>query len=352
MTTQIPIMIVVACMCAATAAAEVEGALDAFLDDAIVLLGFDPAQKADLEAGAVISVGLPDIEPQYNELTVGAAMTLVRRPLAVVTDALITDATFRINTDILNFRRIGDGNASREEIEEIFRGIGYTEEESAETARLLRVKRGARFNFSDAEIAKFRSLQGDDDRARELASATLAEVLQQRFLAYLEGGLASVEPYARAHGKVASPRRELTNTFSEIRLAKKYFTTFYTSLTNFPAQLPADTGSRFYWIKRIADERPAFVLAHRMEERKSGYTVASQLQFYVEHSYNSALTTVACVPVEGGTLVLAAIRLFTDKVTGFASGIKKSIGRRHVVEAMTEHLQEMRQALENRPAGS
>ena len=83
-----------------------------------------------------------------------------------------------------------------------------------------------------------------------------------------------------------------------------------------------------------------------MVERKDDHTVAMDLQFYAQHSYNSMLTLVACVPVEEGTLVLSAIRVYTDQVTGFGSGMKKEIGRKRVSEAMTEYFREMRQVLE------
>jgi hypothetical protein len=324
------------------------GATDAFVNDAISELGFEAGQKVDLESGKIISVGLPNMERQPTELTVGAAMMLVRRPLAAVSEALMGDDTFRVNSEILDFRAIGNGNASREEIDRIFREAGYTEAENEEAGRLLKVKPGEKFNLSEDEIKKFRSLQAVDDRVHEKISGALASMLQQRFRDYIEGGLAAVEPYARKAGKTASPRQELTTAFASLKLVKKHFPTFYASLTNFPAPLPADTESRFYWIKRIADERPAFVLSHRMVERKSDYTAAMELQYYAQHSYNSMLTLVACLPVEQGTLVLSAIRVYTDQVTGFASGMKKDVGRKQVSEAMNEYFRETRQVLESK----
>ena len=133
---------------------------------------------------------------------------------------------------------------------------------------------------------------------------------------------------------------------------KKHFPTFFASLSRFPAQLPADTDSQFYWLKRVSDERPAFVLSHRMVERTNEHTAAMELQFYVQHSYNSMLTLVAGVPVKEGTLVLSAICVFTDQVIGFGSSIKKDIGRKRVAKAMTDYFREMRKALESRSANS
>jgi hypothetical protein len=339
-------------LCAAAAIVGVAAASSEFVDDAIVELGFDSAQKSDLESGAIISVGLAFVERQPNELMVGAAMMLVRGPLEVVTEALIGDETFRFNTDILDFRALGNGSASRAEIEAGFRDIGYTEAENAEVTELLNVERGDQFNLSEDEIAQFRSIQGADDLVREQVSGVLTNVLRQRFQAYLEGGLSAVEPYARKKNKNVSLQQELETAFSSLKLVKKHFPTFFASLSGFPAQLPADTDNQFYWLKRVSDKRPAFVLSHRMVERKNEHTVAMELQFYVQHSYNSMLTLVAGVPVKEGTLVLSAIRVFTDQVTGFGSSIKKDVGRKRVAKAMTDYFQKMREALESRSANS
>ncbi len=321
-------------------------ATDAFVEDAIAELDFETTQKADLEAGRVISVGLPAMERQPTELTVGAAMMLVRRPLADVTRVFIGDDTFRVNSEIIDFGAIGDGNASGDEIDKIFDRIGYTEAENEEAKKLLEARPGDDFNLGQGEIETFRALQADDGEVHEKVSKALADILRKRFLDYREGGLAAVEAYARKGGKSASPQQELTTAFDSLKLLKEHFPSFYASLSGFPARVPADTENRFYWIKRVADERPAFALAHRMVERKSDYTAAMELQFYAQHSYNSMLTLVACVPVEEGTLVLSAIRVYTDQVTGFASGMKKEIGRERVAEAMTEYFREMREVLE------
>ena len=336
-------------VCVATNVAEAESATEPsvqpFIHDVMVELGFDPAQKTDLESRKILTVGLADIERQPNELTVGAVMMLVRRPLDVVAEALVNDTSFRVNTDILEYRAIGDGIESREAIEAAFRGIAYTEEESAEAVKLLRVKAGSEFNFSSGEIAAFRSID-DAENARESVSSKMADVLRGRFLAYLANGLESVEPYARSGRKPASPRRELTVAISALELLERYFPAFYLALLRFPEPLPNDTLSRFYWIKRESRGRPSFVLVHRLEQHRGDYVIAAELQFYVGHSYNSMLALIVCVPTKAGTLVLSINRLFTDQVTGFGSVLKKKIGRRQVVEAMAKHFEELREELE------
>ena len=339
-------MLITWALCLNVSVVSATGVVDAFVDDVIGELGFQPGQKGDLESGEIISVGLPFNERQPTELTVGAAMMLVRRPLPAVSDALMSDDTFRINSEILDFAIIGDGSASDAEVDHIFGKIGYVEAESDEAGKLLKARPGEKFNLNGAEIDRFRQLQPDDDRLTEMVSGVLSGTLKRRYLAYLEGGLKSVESYARSKNKFASPQQELTTAFASLKLLEKHFPTFYASLTGFPASLPENTESGFYWIKRIADERPAFVLSHRMAERGDDYTVAMELQYYAQHSYNSMLTLLACVPTDQGTLVLSVIRLYTDQVTGIASGMKKNVGRKQVAEAMTDYFREVRQVLE------
>lgn len=320
---------------------------DEFIDDAINELGFDTAQRAELESGKIISVGLPDLELQPTELAVGAVMMLVRRPLATVSDVFLREETFRVNAKILDFGEIGDRNAGREGLDAVFSRIGYTAAESEEAGKLLKVKPGKQFNFSQEEIDRFRSIQSTDRQVLVESSGVVAGLMQNRYLDYFAGGLPAVEPYARTSGSYASPQTELSTAFSASKLVQKYFPTFFTSLSEFPAQLPENTESRFYWIKRLADDRPAFALSHRLVERTANHTVVMDLQYYVQHSYNSMFTLIACVPVGENTLVLSGVRLFTDRVTGFASGTRKKIGRKHVAEATSEYFQRLLHILED-----
>ena len=334
--------------CSGLAATTAADTTDAFVGDAISELGFEAAQKVDLESGKIISVGLPDIELQPTELAVGAAMMLVRRPLAAVSDMLMREDTFRINQKILDFGVIGDGSVNREELDRIFDKIGYSKAESSEAVLLLKAKPGTQFNLSQQEIDKFSSLRSVDGLTYNMVSSALADMLQKRFLDYTGGGPAAVEPYVRKGGERASPRQELTTAILSLKLVQKHFPTFYASLSGFPTQLPADTESRFYWMKRLADDRPAFVLAHRMVESRADYSAAIDLQYYAQHSYNSMLTLVACIPYGEGTLVVSGVRVFTDRVTCFASGTRKKIGRKQIAVATTEYFQDLRQVLEGK----
>lgn len=343
-------LLAIACLVASPSAAESER-MRSFVDDVIAVFGFDPADKGTLEGGRILTKGLPDLERQSNELAVGAVLMLVRRPLDVVAKALVSDAIFRANTEILDYRTIGDGSEGTQRIEAVFDAVRYTEAEDDEVERLLRAEPGSEFNLSEQEIGAFRQIGDASDGTRERVSAAMADVLLGRYRTYQANGLNALEPYARSGGKTASPRRELTLTFGSLEILDRYFPDFYAGLLRYPDGPRGGLVQRFYWIKRIANDRPAYVLTHRMEQAHGEFVVASELQYYVGHAYNSMLSLIACVPSEGGTLVLSVSRLFTDQVTGFGSGLKKKIGRGQVVEAVAKLFEKLRDELERPAAG-
>jgi hypothetical protein len=79
----------------------------------------------------------------------------------------------------------------------------------------------------------------------------------------------------------------------------------------------------------------------------SHYGIVAELQFYVEHTYNSMFTIIGCVPYEDGTVVFCANSTFTDQVTGFGSSLKRSIGRRRIEDAVSSHFAKLRSVLES-----
>ncbi len=316
-----------------------------FVDDAMAALGFDERKRDSLLGGEVLFVGVPDIERQPNELTVASVMLLVRRPLDSIDEVFLDEASFRVRDDILSFNYVGDGSESRKQRQGAFEGIEYSTQEQKEVEKLLRVKPGVEFNFSSEEIDRFH-LPDSESATRETASAIYRQVLLDRYLAYLDTGLKSLLPYERAKGKRSSPRRELLIGLESLELVEKHFPKFYRSLLEYPSQMAEGISSRYYWFKRVTNKRPTFVLAHRLDQMLSRSAIAAELQFYVGHSYNSMLTLIGCATVEGGTLVFAVVRIYTDKVTGKGSSLKKKIGRRQMSNAIAEHFEALRTELE------
>lgn len=342
------ILLIIGCLSASIAHAESGGdpSIESFVDEVLLRLGFDPSHKGHLHEGKILTRGLPDLENQPNELAVGAVLMLVRRPLEVVAEALVDDVIFRANTEILDYRTIGVGSETPEQIEAVFDAIRFTADEGAEANRLLGAKPGTEFNLSESEFARLAAIQSKEEARRGQASNVMSDILADRYRAYLENGLDSLEPYARSGGKKAYPRKELSGAIGSLELVERYFSAFYRSLFEYPGGPRTGMVHRFFWVKREADDRPAYVLAHRTEHAHGEFVVAGELQFYVGHSYNSMLSVIACVPTQEGTLVLSMSRLFTDQVTGLGSGLKKRVGRGQVVEAVADLFAKLRDELE------
>ena len=319
-----------------------------FVDDAMAALGFAEKNRDSLMGGEVLFTGLPDIERQPSEVAVASVMLFVRRALDSIDEVYLDEASFRVSEDILSFQYAGDGSESLEQRRAAFEGIEYSPQERQEVERLRRVKPGFEFNFSTEEIDRFR-VALSEKATHEEVSATYRQVLLDRYVAYLGGGLKSVLPYERAKGKRSSPQRELLIGLASLELVEKHFPQFHKSLMEYPRPPVEGISSRYYWFKRVTSNRPTFVLAHRLDQVLSSSTIAAELQFYVGHTYNSMLTLIGCVTVEGGTLVFAVVRLFTDRVTGKGSSLKKKIGRGQMSRAIAKHFEALRTELERAP---
>ncbi len=104
-------------------------------------------------------------------------------------------------------------------------------------------------------------------------------------------------------------------------------------MANFPDS-PEGVEHDFFLEKKLVQDRPSFVLIHRMLEIAQNHALVVAREFYVGHTYESMQVAVVILPYKDGTLVTMGTDTFTDRVTGFASGIAKPIGRRKVAEAV------------------
>ena len=69
-----------------------------------------------------------------------------------------------------------------------------------------------------------------------------------------------------------------------------------------------------------------------------------QRQFYVSTGYNAEQAIVGFLPVPDGTLVVYTNHTSTDQVAGFASGAKRSIGRKFMASQLESLFQKTRAA--------
>ena len=158
-------------------------------------------------------------------------------------------------------------------------------------------------------------------------------MLEGRYRSYLAGGLAGIDTYKGKGRTVTDPAAGLQAIVDGIREIEEYYPVFYRSMANFPDG-PAGVEHEFFLEKKLIQDRPGFVLIHRMVEIAQDHALAVVREFYVGHSYESMQADVVMLPYNDGTLVTMGTDIFTDRVAGFGSSIAKPIGRRKVAEAV------------------
>jgi len=317
-------------------------------------LGFAEHLEDGLRKGTVLSTGMPKVEQKKNELAVSAVMLVVRRPMAEVVDAYMDGEIFRLDPDLKAFKEIGTPATADEVTLASFAGIGYTSKETSEARKVTKFKHGEAFNLSAAETVSFQAIKHNDPELVNMVSEAWRTVLLDRYRDYLSEGTAGIEPYRRSRKKQVFPGKELIVATASMTLLRDHFAGFYEGILSFPEPVKGDetpVEHRFFWLETRVQNRPTFILTHHATDIDDNYAVILEQQFYVSHSYNSLEAMIGCVPFEGGTVVFYTIRTFTDQVTGFASGIARSIGRSQIQKSVTAQLEKLRTVLESRSSG-
>jgi hypothetical protein len=317
------------------------------IEQMMTYLGFNTSFKKALLEGKILSTGMPEMEKSREELAVAAVMLVVKAPMEKVVGAYLDGESFRQSSDILEFRLIRSTEKGVHAVEEDFKPIGYTARESSEVEKLIDFKGGDVFNFSQGEIKQFEAIGQKDPHVRDKVSLVLRGILVERYRSYLTRGLEAVKPYYRSKGRQSDPAMELTVAITSSKLLEERLPGFYQSVLKYPKEAGKGVKNEFYWFKNLLDNRPTFQLSHYMADISEHYGIVAELQFYVEHSYNSMFTLIGCVPYEGGTVVFCANRTFTVHVTGFGSSLKRSVGRHRIEDAVSSHFAKLRSVLES-----
>jgi len=228
-----------------------------------------------------------------------------------------------INTDFHenSFAAVSLGNNDRDEIQ-----------------HYLDAKPGFGLNLSTDEIAAFEALQGTDDPRQ--VEALLEDILEARYLSYRKNGLAGARPYAREKGDHVSPGEELRKTEENMKGLHELYPEFHNAWLSYPRKLPEDiVGDDFFWVKLNIDERPAFILSHRLVASNEDMQLVGIRDYYVSHFFDVSQRAAVVTRLESGKHILIYIeRAWVDYWSGFAS-LSKKIGHK-VMKSQMEHLLE------------
>jgi hypothetical protein len=317
------------------------------IEETIAHLPFEGTDLEKLLAGEIVSYELES--GTDKELAIAVAM-LVQGPIDQLADLVFKGKVLRANTDVIEIHLLGDRPAS----EALFSGVGFTADESKEVAELLRVAPGSKFNLSKEEIEHLNAVaekvessgSADDPAVRNAINDAYRTILLERYKAFRQGGLGAIAPYDRGK-KSVDPGEELRDKIRRTTLVKKRIPNFYRALLNYPDDGRDEIHNRFALIKKSVNDRPAYVLGHRMYQLEPGdYALYAYHEFYVGHSYNSLQIISGAAQVEQGTLVFYVNRTSTDQVAGFGGGLKRSIGRGMMRSAVVEQFESIRRLVE------
>ena len=295
-------------------------------------LGYSQEDKAKLLSGEIIAT---DLKKTRDDQLVAAVAMQLNAPVATLAENARKGLNIERDQDVLAFGKVtGEGSI------EAFKEARYTDKDGKEIARLAAVKADGSFNLSRAEMdaigTALSGLKTGGAAAADTASEAYQAVLADRHQAYLHKGLDGVASYEA--GAKLEPAEQLRAVYDQVKpFLEEFYPAFGEALGTFPAGQSPAVSSDFYWMKRDVEGRPAFILAHQMVQSGDDYAILSQRQFFVGHTYQSLQVVAVALPTEKGSAVFYANSAYTDKITGFFSGMAQSIGQSRTKEDLSSY---------------
>lgn len=304
-----------------------------YLQELIQQLGIRQQDLVKLEQGETVSFNV--VESNEKELAVGVAIYLAAPPSEVL-EFLENRGMASVDNEVISQTIIPPQVRP-----DSFIGFSFMGRNN-EAINFQSATPGEQFNLSTQE---FQTLKFIDTTQTDAASHTYRRILWQRWQHYLKNGLKGIATYDRGAGKIANPGEELLAATLSNKVLARHFPELHTAWLNYPAEFPDGVDERFLLINRQVENRPTAVLIHRVVLAVDTGGIILSRQFYVGHSYNSGQLTIGSLPYRGGSLVFYANRTFTDQITGFGSGVKRSIGREQMRRRMERHLRNLSNVL-------
>jgi hypothetical protein len=315
------------------------------IGDVLAALGQPHDSVTRLKSGEILTTELQ--ASRDTELGVALVMFVPRTPQEGM--ALVgSPSFFEVDKEI-----IAGGELDPASPETGLAAVKLGASDGKEVRQFLDAEAGKSLNLSAADVATFRALRerlggkmaSDDPGATEEVSRVLRDLLARRVRAYAERGLAGIEPYMRGDGKSSSPAEQLRAAQEHSPALGRFAPRLDAALREFPDGGSESLNQRWLWLETRAQERPTFVLAHRMWMQEPGAILGAERQYYVGHSYGACLVLAGFFEVEGGTVIAYGSRLHTDEVGGAMGGMKRNIGRGMMGKSLRRLFEDLRTAL-------
>lgn len=306
-----------------------------FSDNLIKHLGL-LKHKALLQQGGAIHTGLlidKDDKDLPEEISVVGAMLLVRdvSPEKVI-KAFMHSEIFK---EVYEVER----NSAFSDIENNNYTFGRLSlDPEFKLARAFR-NPGRRYNLSADEAQQLKSVvvTGNSIRAAE---KVWHKIFEKRLDSFIDTGVNGIKPYVAAKNKQVSPATELNTAIKSSSFLNDQFPRFLSALP-VPLQ-PSEFDQQYFWIETEFDDQNVWALSTELRMLQVDSAIAADLHFYATRGYYSMLTFIGVVPYGEHSLVFAINHTYTDAITGFLASIKQRMGRKHVAELLSRHLELVR----------
>jgi hypothetical protein len=295
-----------------------------------------------LESGDVIAFSGTDYENTDRELAADS-MILVRADLAAVHAALVEETTVLPGKLIIDSAVIHD--------ESDFNDIAFDAGDIDEVDKLLRLKPGKDYNFSEREYAwlttELAAHRKSDERTRlSVASDAMRRILVERYQRYRSSGLEGVEGYKRSKRKTIDVGHELQLTTDAFKAFDDEFPEFVRTAVAYPEGAEC-CEHYFRWLKVKIAKRPTFALAHTVVQRTDEFVLLNERHFYVGHSLNSAQITLAWVPYGEDTYLGLGVSANADILDSTLGRMLRPVGRKKAEEMVSDTMIEIRSDLQS-----
>ena len=301
-------------------------------------LGFDDSEIKKIRHGEFVRKGLK--EGSAEELA-GVVAGFFPQPASQLADGALTGQFLDPNDPTSQFHVWNPDASTNDE----FSGIALSAKETQELKIFSRAKAGDKLNLSAVEIEQFKKA-GNDLVA---VNTVLRTMLKTRYEAYRRDGLKGIAPYVRGKDESVSAGAELQLAINEtMGIVPRQ--DFFQALLAYPADPLPGVEHRFYWYKQIVEDRPMFVLEHRVGFKPdSTMAIVIEEQYYVGHTYNANFIADLYLADPDGTFVFCINRTFTGQVAGFGSSLKHAIGRKQMLSELVTGLHTIRGKLKQSP---
>ena len=298
-------------------------------------LGFKQEDYKKLLSGEIITADLPETS---NKMLAQSFAIFAPMHTYKAADLVLSERVFEADTNVIAAGRIDPLN-----IEASLSKAKFTSADAGEVKQLKKFTGGNKFNLSSEEITKLRTAIKSGKTSTKALSRVYRNILAGRMKAYLKSGILGIAPYDRGKGIKTSAASDLEAMTKASKLLAKSAPGLYRTFLDYPRNQSLHIEHGFFWVKRKVENRPTFVLEHRILERSPASLTILRREFFVGHSYNTAQAISGAFTVSNkGTLFFSTIRSSSDQVAGFMSGSRHAIGRKMMRDELVTRFKNMR----------